>query len=271
MGQMSGTDKQNVCGVLVDALDYEATLGRIIDAAQTQRPLAVAALAVHGVMTGVMDPSHRYRLNHLDIVVPDGQPVRWALNLIHGTRLDDRVYGPILMERLCEAAALDGLPIFLYGSDQHTLTDLRERLGQRFEGLKIAGTEASKFRRTSASEKEQITERIRSSGARITFVGLGCPRQEVFVYEYRDSLSMPMIAVGAAFSYHSGKLSQPAGWVQANGLEWIHRLIKEPGRLWKRYLLLNPAYVALVSAQWAGVWKPNVDRIDPPVAELLYG
>src|SRR5262245_39300928 len=106
--------KHDVLGVLIDAVDYDAAVGRIITSAAARQPLGVSALAVHGVMTGVQDDVHRHRLNHLDVVVPDGQPVRWALNLLHGTALNDRVYGPNLMLRVCERAAVEGLPIYLY-------------------------------------------------------------------------------------------------------------------------------------------------------------
>jgi N-acetylglucosaminyldiphosphoundecaprenol N-acetyl-beta-D-mannosaminyltransferase len=268
---MKDLGKRNVLGVLVDCVDYEGAATRILDAARAKTPLSVSALAVHGVMTGVQDEQHRYRLNHLDLVTPDGQPVRWALNLLHSEALRDRVYGPVLMLRVCEAAAGEGLPIFLYGSDRRTLDSLVERLQGRFPNLRIAGVEASKFRRTTEAEKEEIAARIRASGARITFVGLGCPRQEVFAYEYRDHVSMPVIAVGAAFDYHSGNVRQPSVRIQAVGLQWAYRLLQEPGRLWKRYLLLNPAYVGLLLAQWTKLWKPEVDGVRPPTRQLLYG
>ena len=101
--------KQNILGVGVDAVDYEAAVARIIAAARDRRSMAVTALAVHGVMTGVLDATQRYRLNHIDMVVPDGQPVRWALNRLHNAQLPDRVYGPTLTLKLCEQAAREGL------------------------------------------------------------------------------------------------------------------------------------------------------------------
>ena len=120
--------KRNVLGVLVDVVDYEGAVQRIITAAHEATPYAVSALAVHGVMTGVSDEPHRYRLNHLDLVTPDGQPVRWALNLLHGTDLSEPVSGPDLAPRLCEAAAEAGLPVYFYGSDRETLDRLIDRM-----------------------------------------------------------------------------------------------------------------------------------------------
>src|SRR5262249_50057050 len=126
--------KQNVLGVLVDAVDYAAATQRILSAAQRRRPLAVSALAVHGVMTGVRDASHGARLNSFDLITPDGQPVRWAQNLLHGTRLADRVYGPELTLRVLVACAAHDLPVYLYGSTAQTLELLVPALQEKVPG-----------------------------------------------------------------------------------------------------------------------------------------
>jgi exopolysaccharide biosynthesis WecB/TagA/CpsF family protein len=266
---MRDVGKQNLLGVLVDALDYEAAVARIIDAARERRGFSGSALAVHGVMTG-RDEEHRFRLNHLDLVTPDGQPVRWSLNLLYRTGLKDRVYGPILMLKTCEVAARESLPIYLYGSTQAVVDRLAPNLRARWPGLEIAGAEPSKFRATSAAEKSEIAARIKGSGARITFVGLGCPRQEVFAYEYRDALGMPVIAVGAAFDYHAGMLTEPPRWVQRAGLQWLYRLAQDPRRLWKRYLILNTGFVALLALQLLHVWRRDPERATRPDRELRY-
>jgi N-acetylglucosaminyldiphosphoundecaprenol N-acetyl-beta-D-mannosaminyltransferase len=268
---MKDSGKQNVVGVLIDGVDYDSAVERITSAAVEGRPYSVSALAVHGVMTGVGDAEHRYRLNHLDLVTPDGQPVKWALNLLHKAGLSDRVYGPTLMLKVCAEAARRDLPVYFYGSNQNVLDDLSRRLTQRFPGLVVAGGEPSKFRPTSQEEKQDIAARIRSSGARLAFVGLGCPRQETFAYEYRDALGMPVIAVGAAFDYHAGHMEEPPMWIQERGLQWLHRLLQDPARLWKRYLLLNPAYLTLLALQALGLWKPDPERVVRPAHEMLYG
>ncbi|HET6529277.1 MAG TPA: WecB/TagA/CpsF family glycosyltransferase [Actinoplanes sp.] len=258
---MINKGKGNVLGVLVDAVDYEAATELILDAARERRHFAVTALAVHGVMTGVQDPAHNARLNAFDLVTPDGQPVRGALNLLHHAGLADRVYGPELTLRVLRRAAAEGLPVYLYGSTQPTLDKLVPALEEMFPALKFAGVEASKFRLSQPGEDAEIAERIKSSGARLVLVGLGCPRQEVFAYAMRPLLDMPLLAVGAAFDYHAGLLRNPPAWMQRYALEWLWRLGLEPKRLWKRYVLLNPAYVARLAAQKAGVWKA-----EPPPA-----
>lgn len=263
--------KKNLLGVLIDAVDYEAALARILDAARTRRRYAVSALAVHGVMTGVLDDTHRYRLNHFDLVVPDGQPVRWGLNLLHRVGLADRVYGPTLTLKLCERAAVEGLSIFLYGSREEVLEAFAANLQRRFPGLQIAGMQPSRFRQLSAEEQAETAAQIRASGAAMTFVGLGCPRQEVWAFELRELLDMPLVAVGAAFDFHAGKLAQAPPQLQRLGLEWAFRLSKEPRRLWQRYLVLNPLYLWLLGLQISGMRRFEPEQATPPRQALRYG
>lgn len=255
--------KRNILGVRIDEVDYEGAVERIAVAAREGRPLGVSALAVHGVMTGALDLEQRHRLNQLGLVVPDGQPVRWALNLLHRAGLRERVYGPELMLRVCQRAAEDGLPVYLYGSTPEMLTALQERLLAKYPKLIIAGAEPSRFRPVTPEERQEVVARILASGAKITFVGLGCPRQEVWVYEMLAHLPMPMLAVGAAFAFHAGQLEQAPPTMQKWGLEWLFRLYREPARLWRRYVYLNPMYLGLLFLQWTrlSTCKPEAGTV----------
>ncbi|WNR43764.1 WecB/TagA/CpsF family glycosyltransferase [Paenibacillus roseipurpureus] len=256
---MMNQGKHAICGVNIAAVDYESAVHFIMDAARRQQPYAVSALAVHGVMTGYLDPEHRRRLNGLDLVVPDGQPVRWGLNLIYKTGLKERVYGPELTLRVAQAAAKQRIPIYLYGSKMETLELFERNLAEKFKGLVIAGKEPSKFRSLTPEEKAEVVSRIKASGAQIVFVGLGCPRQEVWAFEYRELLNMPLLAVGAAFDFHAGTLRQAPPWMQRRGLEWLYRFIQEPSRLWKRYMYLNPLYLITLFGEFTGIRKiPNL-------------
>lgn len=250
--------KYNILGVGIDAIDYEYAVATVVRAAICGHTCSVSALAVHGVMTGAQDPIHARRLNGLDLVVPDGQPVRWALKWLHGVRLSNRVYGPALLSRVLEAAAEEGLPVYFYGSTRETVTRLVENVVARYSSLKVAGYEPSKFKRLSDADRGRLVSRIQKSKARIIFVGLGCPRQEVWAYEYRHLLSMPILAVGAAFDFHAGTLAQAPRWMQDSGQEWLFRLYQEPRRLWRRYLKLNPAYLARIGLQKLGVKKTPI-------------
>jgi exopolysaccharide biosynthesis WecB/TagA/CpsF family protein len=241
----------------------------ILTAARQRQPLAVSALAVHGVMTGVLDPEHLYRLNHIDLVVADGQPVRWALNLLYKAGLGHRVYGPTLMDWTLNFAEKQGLSVYFYGSTQPVLNRMCCKLRQKFPNLRIAGSQPSRFGPLTAESADQIAAQIRASGAHMVFVGLGCPRQEVWAFEFRERLGMPIIAVGAAFPFSAGLLKQAPAWMQNSGMEWFFRLCTEPRRLWRRYLLLSPAYLFLVLCQHLGIEFQSVGQ--QPTQEILHG
>jgi N-acetylglucosaminyldiphosphoundecaprenol N-acetyl-beta-D-mannosaminyltransferase len=263
--------KRNLLGVWIDAVDYEAAVSKIITAARSRQRCTVTALAVHGVMTGALDPVHRYRLNHLDLTVPDGQPVRWAINYLYRTRLKDRVYGPNLTMLVCQEAARLGLPVFFYGSREPVVRNLVQRTVKRYPGLCVAGYEASQFRTLSVAERDATVDRITASGARIVFVGLGCPRQEVFAYEMGDQLQMPILAVGAAFDYHSGFVSEPPRYLQKAGLQWLYRLAQDPRRLWRRYLILNSKFLLRFALQALRLRVTQPSDVKCPPGDLLYG
>ena len=246
-------DRRNILGIMVSPVDYQGAVNLILQAAREKRGIAVSALAVHGLMTGVLSREQKYRLNHFDLLLPDGQPVRWALNWLHHSGLSDRVYGPNLTIWVCARAEADGLPVFFYGSTAEILAALERSLIRKFPQLKIAGMEASKFRRLASEEETELAERVKTSDARVLFVGLGCPRQEIFAYELRDAIGIPIVAVGAAFPFIGGTMPQAPQWLQQNGLEWLYRLLSEPGRLWRRYVFLNPAYLVLLTLQIFGL------------------
>jgi exopolysaccharide biosynthesis WecB/TagA/CpsF family protein len=268
---MINKGKKSVLGVHVDVTDYESAVERTADAARRRIPFAVTALPVHGIMTGALDPDHRYRLNTFDLLVPDGQPVRWALNLIHGVALRERVYGPSLMLAICERMAKEKLAIYLFGSREETIAQLQRNLEKRFPGTVVAGSQPGRYTILTGEEKETIVHAIKRSGAALVFVGLGCPRQEVWAYENREALSIPIVCVGAGFDFHAGAVAQAPPALQNLGLEWAYRLSREPKRLWRRYALYNPLYVGMVAAQWTGAVDYDARHATRPLHDLNYG
>lgn len=263
---MALPERYHVLGVRVHATDYASATELIVQSAREHRPCAVTALAVHGVMTGRTDPHQQARLNQLDLVTPDGQPVRWALNWLHGTDLKDRVYGPFLMLHVCERAAQEGLSVFLFGGDDSLLEALSASLMRRFPTLRIAGTRPSRFRRATEAEWTDDVRTLRATSADIFFCGLGCPRQEVWVHEMRSELNRPLIAVGAAFAFWSGRQPMAPAWMQRNGFEWCFRLFREPRRLAWRYLIYNPWFVSALLRQkiFPSSNIPPADTTTPP-------
>jgi exopolysaccharide biosynthesis WecB/TagA/CpsF family protein len=177
--------------------------------------------------------------------VPDGQPIRWALNNFYKVDLKDRVYGPILTLHVLEKANLKGLKVFLYGSKAVTLNKLKEFININYPNVDICGIHVDRFREATPEEDKEDIRKINASGAHIVLVGRGCPRQERWVANHLGKVNAAMMAVGAAFDFYAGTVKQAPKWMQDNGLEWLFRLTQEPGRLWKRYLTTNSYFVYL--------------------------
>ncbi len=239
--------KFDVLGVEVSATTYDELVPQLIAAARRGQPALATFLPVHGIVTAATDATYRYRVNAFDVVGPDGQPVRWALNKLHNAGLADRVYGPELMMRLCAAAAEQHVGIYLYGSTPEVLTALVAKLTARCPGLQIVGAESPPFRPLSVAERDAVIERVNDSGAGLVFIGLGCPRQDVFAHDNRHAIRAVQLCVGAAFDFHAGTKKTAPPWMQKRGLEWLFRLVQEPGRLWKRYLVTNTTFVCLMA------------------------
>jgi N-acetylglucosaminyldiphosphoundecaprenol N-acetyl-beta-D-mannosaminyltransferase len=251
--------KQSVLGVRISTTNYRevATLCKswISERRRRQsvsgsgRARYICVTSVHGVITAFSDPVFREILNAADVATPDGMPVVWALRSF-GERHQSRVYGPDLMMALCGQAAEAGHSIFLYGAREETLKNLRLNLTKRFPGLRIVGSIAPPFRPLTLEEDERNVRHILDSGAEIVFVGLSTPKQEAWMFTHREQLpGVIMLGVGAAFDFHAGNVPQAPHWMQRAGLEWLFRLLKEPKRLWKRYLLVTPIFLPLWALQ----------------------
>ncbi len=240
-----GDTKRDLFGIRIDAVDPPRAIARITRWALEGKPATVAFTAVHGVVTAVHDEAFRRALNEIDLVNPDGQPLRWALKLFHKDELSERVYGPHTMWRLCEWAADSGVGVYLYGSSPQVIEKLQSRLGEAFPALDIRGAESPPFRPLTDEEDAAMVQRINDSGAKLVFIGLGCPKQELFIHEHAGQIKGVQLAVGAAFDFHAGTLKMAPPWMQRRGLEWLYRLYREPRRLWKRYFGTNSVFLAL--------------------------
>ena len=244
---------QPLLGVPLALTDYESTLDWIDNAVAAGSRSYICVAAVHTVMVSQEDPELREAVINADFTVPDGQPLVWALRAL-GHRLDDRVYGPELMDRACARAARTGQRFYLYGGrNQGALAQLTRTLRLRHPGLKIVGGYAPPFRPLTDAEEDAIAHDIDRSGAEVVWVGIGVPKQEKWMARMRDRLSAPvLVGVGAAFDFHAGLVPQAPPRLQRCGLEWLFRLAHEPRRLWKRYLKYNPRFVLGFLRQYAG-------------------
>lgn len=238
-------EKRSLFGIDVALVNYGLASDTIIENAVRNKSFGVSAIAVHGLVSAVRCKELGRLVNKIDMIVPDGQPVRWALNSFHSVDLKDRVYGPTLMLHVLKKAEKHNLNIYLFGSTAQTLENLSEFIESNFKKVNLVGRHADRFREATPEEDMEDVNKINASGAHIVLVGRGCPRQEVWVSTHLGKIDAVMMAVGAAFDFHAGTLTQAPSWMQGHGLEWLFRLIKEPRRLWRRYLLTNSYFIYL--------------------------
>jgi N-acetylglucosaminyldiphosphoundecaprenol N-acetyl-beta-D-mannosaminyltransferase len=192
---------------------------------------------VHSIMSSRRSDGLRAALNSSFLTVPDGMPLVWAGRFL-GHPMRERVAGPDLMLDLIRISEHEGFTHFFYGSSKEVLTVLEKKLRERFPGIKIVGSLAPPFRSLTLKEDQEMVEAINAAAPNILWVGLGAPKQELWMAEHHGRLNVPvMIGVGAAFDFHAGSKRRAPLWMQKSGLEWAWRLSQEPGRLWRRYLI----------------------------------
>ena len=241
-GDAGPVESRRILGVRVDATSYEETSRAVVEMAFPGSGGMVCVATTHSLLEARDDPDFRRLLNSAERVTPDGMPLVWGLRAL-GVRHASRVYGPSLMPRICRIAQQRGLRVGLYGGTPEVLDALRAHLHERFPRLAIPFAFSPPFRSLSEDEDRGVSDAIVESGVRILFVGLGCPKQERWMAARRASLSCVLVGVGAAFDFLSGAKRQAPGWMQRAGLEWLFRLIHEPRRLWRRYLIGNARFL----------------------------
>lgn len=243
-------DKVDLFGVDYSVTDYSHATTLIMDAATERRSMAISALAVHGLMEAANDPEFMAKVAAIDLITPDGQPVKWAINALYGAGMKDRVYGPDLTWHVIHAAAEQNVPIFLFGSTEETCEAFKANIQQQHPDLRV-DFQSDRFRDPTPAEDAADIDRINQSGAGVVLVGRGCPRQERWVADHRGHVNAAMLAVGAAFDYGAGSLRPPPAWMQRAGLQWLFRLGQDPKRLWKRYLVTNSQFLGRFAVAFA--------------------
>jgi N-acetylglucosaminyldiphosphoundecaprenol N-acetyl-beta-D-mannosaminyltransferase len=235
-------EHRHILGMRVDATSYADATERVIAWAREGAPRTVCVANVHMTMEAWDDPAFLKLVNGADLVTPDGMPLVWALRRL-GVPSASRVYGPTLTLRVCERAAREGVPVAFHGGSPEAIETLVDNLTAHFPGLQVAYAVSPPFRPATPEEDAATVAAIRGSGARVLFIGLGCPKQERWMADHRERLPLVQIGVGAAFDFHAGRVRQAPPALQRLGLEWAFRLAMEPRRLAKRYLRHNPRFV----------------------------
>jgi N-acetylglucosaminyldiphosphoundecaprenol N-acetyl-beta-D-mannosaminyltransferase len=249
----SGPARVNILGVGVSAVNMDVALRQTELLLDRGEQGYVCVTGVHGIMEAQSDDAFREILNHSFLTTPDGMPTVW-LGRVHGFKDMNRVYGPDYMLGLCERSVGRGYRHFLYGGKPGVAEELRADLVRRFPGLQIVGTYTPPFRPLNSEEEEDLRSQLETSQADVLWCGLSTPKQERFISAYYDKMPVKlMVGVGAAFDLLSGNLSEAPDWMKRSGLQWLYRLMKEPKRLWRRYLLNNPKFAWLTFLQLTGL------------------
>ena len=196
-------------------------------------------------------PRLRSAMKSARLVVSDGMPLVWLQRRL-GMQSAERVYGPDFMAELCRRAQFDKVPVFFYGGTDEILAGLTAALHQRYPQLRVAGSIAPPMLPADPPLDPPCISTIRNSGSRLIFVGLGCPKQELWMLTHGEQLDAIVIGVGLAFAQLAGTVPRAPAWMQRSGLEWVFRLSQEPKRLWKRYLIGNTVFVAVALAALFG-------------------
>lgn len=237
----------------------EAASSAIAWAREGGRARAIEAADVHVITRARHEPEFAESIRRFDLICPDGMPLVWAINsrVSHQARLEERVSGAELMGEVFRQSAGDpGLRHFLLGGSLELLEELRGKLAETFPGAEIAGFYSPPFGDWPADEFDRIAEAIRSSGANLVWVGLGCPKQERWIADHLPRLPHAVyFGIGAAFAFHAGRVSRAPGWCQKAGLEWAYRVLREPRRLFRRYLTYNSLFL----------WYTLRDALRPPL------
>ena len=240
----------NILGVGVSAIEMADALQFVDTTIAHSGKTYICVTGVHGLMESRRDTTLRAIHNDAGLVTPDGMPLVWIAHAM-GQSNTRRVYGPDLMQSLTELSGQRGYRNFYYGGAEGVATRLADRLRAHCPALQIAGCYCPPYRALSPLEDDAIVATINDSGADIVWIGLSTPKQERWMAEHRDRLNAPvLIGVGAAFDFLSGIKPQAPKWMQSHGLEWLFRLVTEPRRLWRRYLLMITAFPILITGQF---------------------
>jgi N-acetylglucosaminyldiphosphoundecaprenol N-acetyl-beta-D-mannosaminyltransferase len=243
------TGYAHVLGVNVSAVNMRDALHIADDLILQSKPSYVCVTGVHGVMEAQDTPELMTALNEAAMTLPDGMPMTWVGHL-QGQSQMDRVFGPDFMLEMCRLSVERGYTHFLYGGEPGVADELKNALERKVPGLRIVGTYTPPFRSLSSDEEGELKAALEQCKPDVMWIGISTPKQECFMARHANDLNVPlMVGVGAAFDYHTGRIKDCAPWIKRAGLQWLHRLLQDPRRLWRRYLKSNPRFLWKISQQ----------------------
>lgn len=248
--------KVKVTGVSVTALKLNEQVETMVKWAKQRLSKVVCVANVHMLIESRSNDALRTALGHADLVTPDGMPLVWMMRSL-GIDSQNRVAGMDIFVDVCQRCLEEGVSIYLLGSTRPVLTEMKRRIEEDFPGLEVAGMESPPFRPLSEEEYAQSVDRINQSGAGVTFVSLGCPKQEKWMSIHAGKINSVMVGIGAVFPVYAGLQRRAPKWVRESGLEWLYRLYQEPRRLFGRYFDTIPLFIYLALKQVIAARRDN--------------
>ncbi|MBC7851709.1 MAG: WecB/TagA/CpsF family glycosyltransferase [Chitinophagaceae bacterium] len=238
-------EKLTIISLNIHAIPFAEAMTRVVNWAKLRQPSYVCFANVHMVMEATDDAHFATQVNNASLVLPDGKPLAMACNLLH-KRKQERVAGMDFMPRILAEATTQSLSVFLYGSTEHLLAELKRNIQAQYPLAKIAGAISPPFRQMTEIELDADIRTINDSGAQIVMVSLGCPKQEKWMAINSNKINAVLLGLGGAFAVVAGSQTRAPGWMQRSGLEWLYRLGQEPRRLFKRYFSTNSRFMWLI-------------------------
>jgi len=247
--------KVSILGSRINVLpSYEKAFQEVLRyTREVNSPAYITVNNVHTVVEGILRRDYREITNNAYMALPDGKPLS-VVGHRRGAGEMQRVFGPTFFEKTLEWGQKEGLKHFLFGGSEETLQKLREAIGQRFPQARVVGAVSPPFRPLTTEENADYLQQMNASGADIIWVAFGAPRQERWMAKnYQQLKRGVMIGIGAGFDYLAGNTRHAPQWMKNVSLEWLYRLIQEPGRLWKRYLVTNSLFIFFVILERLGI------------------
>ncbi|MEM9934963.1 MAG: WecB/TagA/CpsF family glycosyltransferase [Bacteroidota bacterium] len=255
-------NKLDILGSHISTGSYHTFVEEIVGKGKRNESSYVCVANVHMVMEAHKDGAFRKVLNEADITTPDGMPLVKGMKMLYNYE-QDRVAGMDLMPSLMKEAEALSLSVYFYGSTEEVLSKITDRAGKEFPSLHIAGTYSPPFRKLSPEEEAGVIDMINEAAPHLVFVALGCPKQEKWMANHLGKIHACMLGVGGAFPVYAGEQSRAPMWMQKMALEWMYRLVLEPNRLWKRYMVTNSAFVFHFIKRWVGLKMGLSSRTSP--------
>lgn len=241
--------QKQIISLRVHQLTYGAAVRETVRMAASRQPAYVCFANAHMIAEAHRNPVFAQQVNAAHLVLADGMPVARAFGWLYGIR-QDRVAGMDFMPSVIAAAAEANVKLYLFGSQPKTLRMITQRIGREYPNLKISGAFSPPFGKWSAENNDAYIENIRNSGAQIVLVSLGCPKQETWMAQHYQRMNAVLVGIGGVFDVYGGLRQRAPGWMQRWALEWLYRLLQEPGRMLKRYAMTNSIFIVLILRQW---------------------